>query len=62
VTLGPGSSINQILDKTPAPAAPRQNGGPGRAPVLAETAPATGGARLSLADRIRALQSRSGRG
>ena len=59
---GPGSSINQILDKTPAPAAPRQNGGPGRAPVLAETAPATGGARLSLADRIRALQSRSGRG
>jgi chromosome segregation ATPase len=57
---GPGSSINQILDKTPT--APRQNGGPGRAPVLAETAPATGGARLSLADRIRALQSRSGRG
>ncbi len=33
---GPGSSINQILDKTPAPAAPRQNG-PGRAPILAET-------------------------
>ncbi len=59
---GPGSSINQILDKTPTPAAPRQNGGPGRAPVLAETAPTTGGARLSLADRIRALQSRSGRG
>ncbi len=56
---GPGSSINQILDK--APATPRQNGGPGRTPVLAETAQA-GGTRLSLADRIRALQSRSGRG
>ncbi len=58
---GPGSSINQILDK--APAAPRQNGGPGRLPAAAGAAPApTSGARLSLADRIRALQSRSGRG
>lgn len=58
---GPGSSINQILDKTPA--APRQNGGPSRLPSAAGAAAAPmSGARLSLADRIRALQSRSGRG
>ncbi|HEY8268521.1 MAG TPA: hypothetical protein VIG34_07680 [Xanthobacteraceae bacterium] len=58
---GPGSSINQLLDK--APAAPRQNGGSSRMPAAAgATAAPTSGARLSLADRIRALQSRSGRG
>jgi predicted nucleic acid-binding Zn-ribbon protein len=55
---GPGSSIDQILDKT----ANRQNGGPNPAPLAAE-APAepTEGARLTLAERIRALQARSGR-
>jgi hypothetical protein len=55
---GPGSSIDQILDKAPA----RQNGGPSRAPATAPVAAddAEGG-RMTLAERIRALQARSGR-
>jgi chromosome segregation ATPase len=51
---GPGSSIDQILDKAP----PRQNG-PARAPAPA--AAVEDGTRMTLAERIRALQARSGR-
>jgi chromosome segregation ATPase len=56
---GPGSSIDQILDGTP----PRQNGG--QTPAPGPAAPAAvddvEGGRMTLAERIRALQARSGR-
>ena len=56
---GPGSSIDQILDKAP----PRQNGGQNRAPGPAAPTAADDpeGGRMTLAERIRALQARSGR-
>jgi chromosome segregation ATPase len=73
VNLGnSGTSLDQILNATP-----RQNGGPSRQPAptaplkvtpspaaaaVTATAGAPGGPRLTLAERIRALQTRSGRG
>jgi chromosome segregation ATPase len=56
---GPGSSIDQILDKAPV----RPNGGQGRAPGPADPVAADDpeGGRMTLAERIRALQARSGR-
>jgi chromosome segregation ATPase len=50
---GSGSPIERILSETPAPA-PRQNGGPGRP----GGAPADSERPLTLAERIRALQTR----
>jgi chromosome segregation ATPase len=63
---GSDSPIERILAETPAPApapipAPRQNGGAIRAPVAASGTPPAGERPLSLAERIRALQTRSGR-
>ena len=55
---GSGSPIDRILAEAPPPA-PRQNG-PGRAATPGD--PANGERPLSLAERIRALQMRSGRG
>jgi outer membrane murein-binding lipoprotein Lpp len=55
---GSESPIERIINEAPPPPVVRQNG-PGRAAAGAE--PANGERPLSLAERIRALQTRSGR-
>jgi chromosome segregation ATPase len=56
---GADSPIERIISEAPAVSAPRQNG-PSRTPATPEQA--NGDRPLSLAERIRALQVRSGRG
>ena len=56
---GADSPIERIIAEAPPPP-PRQNGGPGRGAVNGE--PAADERPLSLAERIRALQTRSGQG
>jgi chorismate mutase len=63
---GSDSPIERILAETPPPPPPsisRQNGSPARLAVSAEGGPSTATAErpLSLAERIRALQTRSAR-
>ncbi|HEY7458798.1 MAG TPA: hypothetical protein VH765_08600 [Xanthobacteraceae bacterium] len=55
---GAASPIERIISEAPAPA-PRQNGGPTRAPDTPDQA--NGDRPLSLAERIRALQLKSSR-
>jgi len=54
---GSSSPIERILSETPA-SAPRQNGGPGRVGGGAPADPRVGERPLTLAERIRALQTR----